>query len=745
MIAYISGEVGRAVMIDGGSYFGLIRNVDESIPLDEARIPSFLQHSYDVEVVDCSGVSDVVERLQCHWLRDRAHRMVLMAFDTSEDPQIRAHAASIAEERLLLEECRSFSLRILYSQPMPEKVDCFEVADFLERSGFSRLLELFKDLVYHQDRIIGCSSAWSDIPSEVFSSEHEQAEFRARIVKSGAFYDFVLSEGDRKAVNNALFQILADPIVGSQAAKALAIVTKWGARYQKSEKISYDYYVKRVDTKYWRDEQPRVPGYVMFERVKKQKEAIKKELLASSYDRAQSLIDDLISDQRLDSGSEHIAKTLCDLAIFCRDLGDQGRFYGLSLRATEEAPDDAWAYIQLGNAQLSMYHFSAAMASFEKAKLYGDERSALLGKAEAMRYLGNNDDAISVLNHCLEKYPGDEVALNSRASTLAYAGRFEESLALYGEIISSPFASAHAYGGRASVFSDIGNFEQAAVDQEMAIFLAKDDPISYCAMADILREAGRFDDAMRVLSKAPGTARSRLLTAVARSRVYRDTGSFAEAIEELTKTADCFPMDASVKIASADIFRRTRRYEDALAIYNQLDHDSVQSKVARNSAAACYAAMNRYEAALACLPVRLASTKYDWIGQGIRAAILIKQGSLAQASTLIDDCLDNCPWERQRIYFASTRALLSIKLGGRSSAVAALSAVEYRESNAWVNTLKNFVGIDVGNIRNDIAGACLMPVVVDFEDIVRKVKSGRVDLEACAVDLGLEVIFAAAA
>jgi len=671
--------------------------------------------------------------------------MALMAFDSSEDPHLRASAARIAEERMQIGECKNFSLRILYSQPMPEKVDCFEVVAFLERTAAPTLLDIFNDLIYHQERIIACSNAWNKIPGDIFCDDHEQAEFRARIVKIGTFYEFVLGEGDKKAVDSALFQILADPVIGAHRQKALVIASNWGAKYRKEEKVSHDYYVKRVDTRLWQDEQPRVPGYVMFERVKKQKDAIKRELISAGFDRAQSLIDDLIKDQRQESGSEYIAKTLCDLAIFCRDIGDQGRYMELSLRATVEAPDDAWAYIQLGYAQLGMYHFLAALASFETARLYGDERSALIGKAEAMRYMGCIDEAIQILNECLVKYPGDEVAKNSRASTLAYAGKFDEAMAIYDDIVSSPFAGAYAYGGRASVLSDLGRFEEAVVDQEMAIHLSKDDPISYCAMADILRESGKYSAALGILTKSPKTPQARLIVPMARARVYRDQGEFSKALDALDRVAVDFPLDAWVKLAVADIYRRTRRYQEAIEIYNQLDRESVHSKVARNSAAACYAALDRLDLALSFIPVRLASTKYDWIGQGIRAAILVKQGALTQAGALISECIDNCPWERQKVSFLATKALLEIKLGQKESAVSPLKDVDVRDSNSWIKYFKMLVGPhDVGVSSSEKVNLA-MPVLVDFNLLIKRIESGQHDFGPDVLDLGLEVVLAVAA
>lgn len=745
MIAYISGEVGRAVLIDGGVYIGMIRNSEKIVSLEASSVSAFLQHSYDVEVAECAGLSGVKERIELHWTRDRAHRMVLMAFDSSEDPQLRASAAKIAEERMQIKECKNFSLRILYSQPMPEKVDCFEVAAFLDRSGAPTLLDIFNDLVYHQDRIIACSNAWSKIPGGVFSDENEQAEFRARIVKIGAFYDFVLGEGDKKAVDNALFHILADSVIGAQRQKALSIASNWGARYRKEEKVSHDYYVGRVDTRLWHEEQSRVPGYIMFERVKKQKDAIKKELISASYGRAQFLIDDLIKDQRQESGSEYLAKTLCDLAIFCRDIGDQGRYMELSLRATIEAPDDAWAYIQLGYAQLGIYHFSAALASFDSARLYGDERSALIGKAEVMRYMGCIDEAIQLLDECLIKYPGDEVAKNSRASILAYAGKFEEAMVIYDEIISSPFAGAYAYGGRASVLSDLGRFEEAAVDQEMAIHLSKDDPISYCAMADILREAGKYKAALDILSRSPNTAQSRLAVSMARARIYRDQGEFSRALGELERTAASFPLDAWIKLAIADIYRRIRRYQDAIEIYSQLDRESVHSKVARNSAAACYAASNKLDLALSFIPVRLSSTKHDWIGQGIRAAILVKQGALVQAREFLDECIESCPWERQKVGFLATKALIEMKMGQKEAAALSLRDVDVKESSSWLKYFKRLVGSPDAARSSATRITLAMPVLVDFDVLIKQLEVGQVDFEPDVFELGLEVVLAVAA
>lgn len=751
MISYISGEASRAVFVEKGKYYGIsLDSREDVLQILPAQLHAFLMHSADVEVEECESRELVVQTLEMHWARDRSHRMVLMAFDSTEDIDLRRRAAKIAESRLRDMRCLNFTRNILYSRPMPALMDCFEIEEFLSRTDVPLLEELFQGLVYHQDRIIGCSDAWDEIAPEVFAGPRERAEFRARVVKSGVFYDLSMSEGEDRVLNNCLFTILADSVVGAQNAKARAIVSSWVKKYRVNPKKSYPSFSELGERELWRDEpQQRVPGYIMFERVKKQRAAIERELLSTNFDRADRLIDELVASQRVESSAEHLAKSLCALSMFCKDLGDRERYRSLAERAVVEAPFDAWAHIQLGNSRLAVFRYRDALSSFENAAIYGDERSAMIGKAEALKYLGSSDDAIKILDECILKYPGDMVAANSRASILAYSGDFERAISEYSEIISSPFASAHAYGGRASAYVDLGRFKDALPDHEMAIHLAKEDPISYCALADTKRQLFDWDGALAVLAKAPRTVSSRLLTGIVEGRILRDQGRFGDALSHLAEIRSSYPLDISVQLNIADIMRLSGDYLGAASEYRRIEGSLPHSKIARNSLASSLAALGQLDDALIALPLRLSSSKYDWWGQLVRALILMRQDDIWGAEKLLMEGVSDCPWRSHIPHFSAALSLVRLKTGASQSAQDVLSQLEDSSRPPWMRLFERCSGISREGRATFSQGwaaySLSIPAVTEFENSLGTMEIGGIVASNDLIWKGWEALLALAA
>lgn len=725
MISYVSGEAARGVLLEGGRYYGFCLDSDEKFKLAMSELASFFLHAWDVQEMECYGLEDLKEKIEQFWRRDRTIQLALIAFDPSYSEDLRREAVQCAESLLGEERCLEALLGRLYANTLPLSTRVKDISAFLSDRGASRLEDVFDSVVVRQDAIRKCVKAWEELPDELFESALEREELRARIVQTGAFYKFASSA---HGSNDAIFRILADPILASKSAKARIIVSLWASRYKEAPSLNPSYFEFEDDRLHHeREEQSEKSGFETFQRVKKQKIGIKEEFGAGHNDRADALIESLVTDQRKESSPEHLAKSLCDLAMFCRQIGDVDRFFSLSLRATHEAPADAWAYTQLGNASLAKGDFQNAMDAFEKAQIYGEERAALIGRAEALKYLGQKDMALTVLDECVNRFPSDTVASNSRASLLAHFGLLTEALRAYDELAASPFAGAHVYGGRASVLSDLGRFEEALSDQDCAIsFAERNDVVPFCAKADILRSCGKFQDALQVLDVPDSNTLTRLQLDTTRARIHRDAGNLADAELILRDLQLIYTSDVGVYIAMGELHRRRGNLSAALDLFLEIEKKFSYSKVSRNSMAATLAALGNYDGAIAYLPTRFAATRGDWVGQHIRAMIEIKRGDYLTAESILIDGLDNCPWPQQKPYFASALAALRIKGGSPSEALVTLKSiggfvtaetelmVEAVKSHALVAATKERGDHMQGFVQPYLDRATLAPLVENF-------------------------------
>jgi len=661
MTAYVSGQAGRAVLLKAGKFFGIELDRDGEVVVPKAQLSAYLGHAIDVESVSSTSFNEVRTRLELEWSIDRALSLSLIAFDEKFREKSRLRAAADADALLENEDCCMGVMQQLCSAKLPSGFASRDVLQFLNENLFLNLFQVLDDICRRQKLIVECVESWQTFVEGLEHDPQEVARVRYRLAKIGVFRDFVTSVSKG---NDSILKILIDPVISSNKSLARDVVSAWASKY-KTRAIPQELQLF--------DRVPFVPGDVAggaasrrvdtafeaFNKVEKRIRSIKNEYLTADYKRADALVNYLVKDQSASDASELVAKTLCNIAIFCRGIGDIERYFSLTKRAVELVPGDAWAHIQLGNAYLAAGNYREAMSSFEMAEMSGDERSALLGRAEALKAVGQQQIALSTLDRCIESYPTDEVARNARASLLAYFGELEEALAEYNHLVASPYVTSHSYGGRALVLDDLGNTEKALVDIDSAIALAPDDMIPVCAKADILRRIRRYSGALKVLDVKKASAEGRLMLGLAAIRVLRDSGDYKAAEKKAAALRVQFPNDLNSKIASADILRRSGRFEDALACYKQHEGAAGFVRIARYGYAATFAALGRYDEAASYLSTH-ATTAGDWVSKLLLGMIFVRKGDFGSAEVILINGKDECPWIRIRTQFSS--ALIHLRL-----------------------------------------------------------------------------------
>lgn len=660
MIGYVSGETRRGALLEAGAYFGYSLD-DESLKvrLVPAALGHFFMHSRDVEQVECAGEEHLMNLTKLHWTRDRGLRLTLIALDPQMSLPGRERCAVVVEELMRAQDIKQFILNRLYSNVLPENFPFRDVSEFLSSLEVPTLEDMFDTLVYHQTSIRSCVAAWNDLPNEVFAGA-DREEIRARVSKIGAFYDFATVEGGS---NDTFLRIMADPVMkGSRAAAARQIIVQWASKYK--EKPKSQLFVYPRDSAFYSEiEEPGMDGasnFDAFQQVKKQIAQIKIEISAGHDDRVDRLVAELAKYQRK-GRRDLLSKSLCDLASFAKQLGDVDRSIDLIKMAIEEVPDDAWAHIQLGNSLFAKGDNPAALEEFRLGELYGDLRSALVGRAEVFRYLGQKELALQTIDDCVAKFPADDVAKNCRASIWAHFGDLERALSEYNSIIELSMSSSYAFCGRAGVLHDLGRFEAAINDQDAGISLSVDDPVPVVQKADILREQGRFSEALKCVEFGHHrTPRRDLQYRSAKARILREQGRWKECDVLLTDLSRLYPREQSIKFAFAELDRRQGKFEAALNRYLEIERNFNQARSPRIGIASSFAALGRVEEALNYLTEWEPATRSDWHGFHIRGMLELKRGQINVARQIFEKGLIQCPWLQQRPYFAAGLALIEL-------------------------------------------------------------------------------------
>ena len=660
MIAFVSGSTSRAAIPLDRRFRGLILDSDQRLDLARESLPAYFLHSNDVEQVDCRDESDLLVKLEAAWQASRTVVLALIALDCINDEDIRREAAECAEALLASDLNREKLKNRMYSALLPDSFDLSSVTTLLKESHAPILLEIVEELVTLQPNVGNCVAAWDEVSSTLFAEDNEaELLVKERLIALGAFYRFASGGSD----NDILFRVLADPVLATHSARMRELFARWMTKYKVSPRVVWESRGRSTAQEAEEAMRPgQVSGYEAFLRVTKQKAQIKDDLASGQRDRALQRIEQLIADQRQTGAREHLAKSLCDLAMFSKQRGDTELELTLSLRATEEAPDDAWSFVQLGTARREAHEFIGALEAFERAEVLGSRRPALVGKAETLKALGQMSEAMNLLKQCAEEFPGDEVCRNSEAAVLAYFGKFDESLEIYNQLAANPMAGAYTFGGRSDVLHELNRPEEALEDCDRAIGLAdSEDAIPYCAKVDILRQLGLFDVASYELAKVPQRHADNPQIGMARARLLRDKGDYAASLEILDAIRRRFPRDIGCRIAIADNYQRSGQSSKSLEEYESIKLDFPKSSIARNSIAAAYVGAGKFEECLVLLPSLAPISRADWKSQYLRGMALMRMGQLAESRELFTSGADRCPWVMERTQFAVSLATLEIR------------------------------------------------------------------------------------
>ena len=169
-----------------------------------------------------------------------------------------------------------------------------EIASGQSPSGLSAFLS---ELGEEQTEISARFDAWLDIPDSLFGSAEVRAQFWSDAVEAGASRLFVTQRGRG---DQALFEMLVHPFFRGDA-RARQVLQAWAAPFRSSIQGSSfarapDENVEEVSR--GRRRLAERSGHETYRRVKKQKDEIKRLLLAGDADRAELFIDQLVDEQR---------------------------------------------------------------------------------------------------------------------------------------------------------------------------------------------------------------------------------------------------------------------------------------------------------------------------------------------------------------------------------------------------------------------------------------------------------------
>lgn len=664
MKALVSGQAATAVLIDGGRFYSL--NLEEPERITERQqfeVNLLLADATDIKQLDHTSRSAIIEELQLEWDLDRGLQLTLILLDSEEDVDTSFSAAECLDELLVNSSVRDYVANRLYSAPLPHTADLPRALKVCRERRFERLEEFLKELESNQAEIEERFNAWVNLPASLFGSADEKKRFHSDAVRFGAFRLFVT---ERDKMNWALLQLLSHPHFRGNAI-ARVVFREWAGSFNETatghefERPSKDTYLYDEFEDEARRERSGVSRREAFTQAEKQRVAIKKLLEEGDRDLALRFTEQLIANQRRNSEPEHIAKSLCDLAQFAKMLGSPELQLEFAKRATEEAPTDSWSYATVGDAYRALIDYPNALEAYHQAGIFGDERAALMGRAQVLKDMGQISEALELIDRCISDNPGDLVAQNSRASALADFGRFTESIKAYDEIINASLYDPITLTGRAEVLRDMGRFDESLEQLDVVIANAPDNPVPEYTRAEILREVGRLEEALQAFDYLKTKFPLATQVHASYARVLRDLGRFDAAIEQFTLITERHQFNPFGYLGLAETYKKIGDLNKAHEMFDVVIDRFPRVMSARTGKASIFMAEGHYSDAIRLLPSNLPATYNEWVAYHIRGMGYMRSGKLQRAEHIFERGVAEVPWGNERQYFKTALASLRIQ------------------------------------------------------------------------------------
>ena len=492
MKAIVSGQAAKAVYWKQDGVWCLPLDATGPVQCSADDVPYLMGEATDLRAIDVDSPEEVVGELELSWSQDRALHLMFVLLDPDAEDDSRREAAEYLDEFFANTVVREFIVNRFYSAELPEQADLVGAIVSASTAEAGRVVTLLEETGESQPKIRVLQDSFSALPTTLFGDQEARQLFRERAVTSGAWSQLVQAAPERIGEVRYTHLLPGSPL--RELDPRGRIMAEWTKDLRASKRLPPPN--QEEDEFRGQDIQSRSgkakKSYEVFETVKRQKEAIKHAISANDLRKFRKYVRDLISYQRLRSEESELAKSLCDLASFAKEVGAHQLQLELTTNAVKEAPADGWAQIQLADAYLRNNKFSEALTTYEQS-----EQSAVArgGHAEVLKALGELDEARTAYEAVIADFPHDVVARAGRAEVLKALGELDEARTAYEAVIADFPHDVVARAGRAEVLKALGELDEARTAYEAVIADFPRNVVARNGRAEVLKALGELDEA----------------------------------------------------------------------------------------------------------------------------------------------------------------------------------------------------------------------------------------------------------
>jgi tetratricopeptide (TPR) repeat protein len=650
MDAVISGRVGKALLLEGDS----LRSFDVD---DPGTLVSMVASDYqllfgdapDLQFLEDTDAAAVARALEFEHNCACALDVALISLDPELSTELRAEAVGALEELIRDERVLTRLENILYAEPLPPAADLRGALEQCEASRAAAVRTTFEILEHHQQAIREVKLAWDAIPLRTFEDEENRAQFKHLAVHEGLFRSLVLARGSQPRINRFRVNSLLNPSV-KKIRHSREVLEHWVAPFLvKSNAPVLALDAEEVERQETHSERLRRRGRQSYNRarvlenVERQKELIVNAMQRRDLVRAREVIDELIEYHMEYGGAEFAVKSLCDLAMAAKALGNYHLQLELTERCIDLQPSDAWSWTQHADALLQMQRPNEALAAYEQAIAFGRDVVARNGRAEVLKALGRYDEALAAFNETVAEHPEDVVAKNGRAEVLKAMGRLDEALAAYDAAVAEHPESVVAKTGRAEALKALGSYGESLAAYNEAVAEHPESVVARNGRAEVLKALGRYDEALAAFNETVAEHPEDVVAKNGRAEVLKAMGRLDEALAAYDAAVAEHPESVVARNGRAEALKALGKYEDALTAYEETIREHSEDVVARRGRAELLREWGRLEGALAAYNSIIVEYPKDVVAKAGRAEVLKAMGRLDEALAAYDAAVAEHP------------------------------------------------------------------------------------------------------
>jgi tetratricopeptide (TPR) repeat protein len=576
MQAVISGIARKALIVDGESF----RVFDVSDPTKlvgchRSDLPYLFGEGQDLRFVEDADLDSLAKELKSDSDFTLALDLTLISLDTELEEDIRRDAVRDLDELIVDEKLKERLEGVMYARALPADADLNGLLKFCDKLSSPNAFALFESLARRQSVISEVSAAWDLIPTKMFGDGTPKADFQRVAVCHGLFRSLVLTIESERGITDFLVNARLNRSV-DQLRNSRQVLQQWLAPFRKPGEVVT--IAPEIEEELDTNATPRrrhgrrfgIDRQAVLREVNRKKSKIAAAIRRRDCNVLPALIDDLVKFQRENGETEHLAKSLCDLAMEAKEL----ELFPLQLQLTErsigEVPDDAWSWAQYGDALLKFRRFGEALYAFEQSENFGGA-VAQTGRAEVLKAKGEFDAALAAYDEVISENPEDLVAKTGRAEVLKAKGDLEEALAAYERIIDKAPEDRIARTGWLSILAATGRNQEVLASLSSLKLLTLDDWIDYHILGMIHLRTGDMAKAIEIFDEGVRndpwpSSREYFRTALAltwlRGRDFKKASQTLEEVKspQLQPTANVFRIHAFG--AQGNLQRASLAYED---------------------------------------------------------------------------------------------------------------------------------------------------------------------------------------